>query len=184
MVFIDTAGLDDLSALGKLRKKKTLEVLKKTDIAILVCDATVGFNEPERDLLIYLQKKRLPFLVVFNKIELLPQREKSLAKIEKDLGIEIIATSTVTKEGLITLKEALIKLAASTKTEQKLIGDLIEPNEIVVLVVPLDESAPQGRLILPQQQTLRDLLDHQVIGIVTKPEQLKEVLLNLKSLRP
>ena len=180
VVFIDTAGLDDLSALGKLRKKKTLEVLKKTDIAILVCDAAVGFNEPEQDLLIYLQKRRLPFLVVFNKIELLLQREKSLAKIEKDLGIEIIATSTVTKEGLLTLKEALIKLAASTKTEQKLIGDLIEPNEIVVLVVPLDESAPQGRLILPQQQTLRDLLDHQVIGIVTKPEQLKEVLLNLK----
>ncbi|HHY06739.1 MAG TPA: [FeFe] hydrogenase H-cluster maturation GTPase HydF [Clostridia bacterium] len=180
IVFIDTAGLDDQSELGALRKRKTLEVLNKTDIAILVCDATVGITDFEHQVLGWLHEKKTPFVAVVNKIDLITKAEKKLVEYTQKLGVKLLGVSTSTGKGLKELKEALIRIVPEDEVELQIVGDLIKPGDIVVLVIPLDESAPKGRLILPQQQTLRDLLDNNAVGVVTQPTQLKVILDNLQ----
>lgn len=180
VVLIDTAGLDDQSELGELRKGKSLEVLNKTDVAIMVCDAVVGITDFDREILGLLQEKKIPLLGVVNKIDLVTGIEEKLVKYRQELGIKLLGVSISTGEGLQELKEALMRIVPEEEAKLKIVSDLTAPGDFVVLVIPIDESAPKGRLILPQQQTLRDLLDHNAVAVVTKEEQLKATLGNLQ----
>jgi len=180
VVFIDTAGLDDQSELGELRKGKTLEVLNKTDVAILVCDAQTGVTTYDREILCLLKEKKTPLLVVMNKIDVLAEKENALKQFAQELGLKVLGVSTKTGKGLKELKEALIRIVPEDEAQLQIIGDLITTGDLVVLVVPIDDSAPKGRLILPQQQTLRDLLDHHAVAVVTKEDQVKATLDNLR----
>ena len=157
VVIIDTPGLDDEGALGALRVEKAKKALAKTDIAILVLDGTRGLCPEDRALLSLFQDRKLPHLIAWNKSDLLPQRP---ALPENSLYV-----SAATGEGIHDLKELLGRFASGVRKESLLVSDLIDAGDMVVLVTPIDESAPRGRLILPQQLTLRDILDHR--GMVT-----------------
>lgn len=170
VTIIDTPGLDDEGLLGKQRMEKTQQVLAKTDIAILVVDATEGYTDLENQLLATFQKQAVPYLVVWNKVDLL----KNAAALS--LGPNELAASAATKTGISQLKERVAHLVPQEDRDTPLIGDLLNPCDIVVLVVPIDSAAPKGRLILPQQQTIRDVLDSGAIALVTKETELKETL--------
>ena len=173
VVIIDTPGIDDEGALGELRVKKTKQILNKTDIAVLVIDSQQGMTEVEQELVALFQKKGLKYLVVYNKIDLLA--DKSALAIDE----HVCLVSAVNKEGIEALKEAIGKLAATEEKNKYIVADLIQPNDFVVLVTPIDSSAPKGRLILPQQQTIRDILDAGAISIVTKETELAHTLENI-----
>ncbi|MBP3584581.1 MAG: [FeFe] hydrogenase H-cluster maturation GTPase HydF [Peptococcaceae bacterium] len=173
VVIIDTPGIDDEGALGELRVKKTKQILNKTDIAVLVIDSQQGMTEVEQELVALFQKKGLKYLVVYNKIDLLA--DKSALAIDE----HVCLVSAVNKEGIEALKEAIGKLAATEEKNKFIVADLIQPNDFVVLVTPIDSSAPKGRLILPQQQTIRDILDAGAISIVTKETELAHTLENI-----
>ena len=170
VVIIDTPGIDDEGALGELRVKKTKQILNKTDIAVLVIDSQQGMTEVEQELVALFQKKGLKYLVVYNKIDLLA--DKSALAIDE----HVCLVSAVNKEGIEALKEAIGKLAATEEKNKFIVADLIQPNDFVVLVTPIDSSAPKGRLILPQQQTIRDILDAGAVSIVTKETELAHTL--------
>ena len=170
VVIIDTPGIDDEGALGELRVRKTKQVLNKTDVAILVVDSTLGCSEAENELIQIFEEKKIKYLIVYNKCDLLSD-EKRL-ELEK----EACLVSATEKTGIYELKEAIGKLAASEEPKQPLVADLVQPNEFVVLVVPIDSAAPKGRLILPQQQTIRDLLEAGAVPIVTRETELKATL--------
>lgn len=174
VVMIDTAGIDDVGELGQLRVEKTIQVLNKTDLAILVIDPASGVGEYERDLLQKIQDRSIPVVGVVNKIDHHP--DVDVTTLGSQLSIKIHPVSAVTKKGVENLKLALIKAAPDDFDEVPIIGDLIDPGDTVVLVVPIDSSAPKGRLILPQVQTLRDLLDHDAFGLVTKETELEQAL--------
>ena len=173
VVIIDTPGIDDEGALGELRVKKTKQILNKTDIAVLVIDSQQGMTEVEQELVALFQKKGLKYLIVYNKIDLLA--DKSALAIDE----HVCLVSAVNKEGIEALKEAIGKLAATEEKNKFIVADLIQPNDFVVLVTPIDSSAPKGRLILPQQQTIRDILDAGAISIVTKETELAHTLENI-----
>ena len=173
VVIIDTPGIDDEGALGELRVKKTKQILNKTDIAVLVIDSQQGMTEVEQELIALFQKKGLKYLIVYNKIDLLA--DKSALAIDE----HVCLVSAVNKEGIEALKEAIGKLAATEEKNKFIVADLIQPNDFVVLVTPIDSSAPKGRLILPQQQTIRDILDAGAISIVTKETELAHTLENI-----
>ncbi|MBO5140208.1 MAG: [FeFe] hydrogenase H-cluster maturation GTPase HydF [Peptococcaceae bacterium] len=173
VVIIDTPGIDDEGALGELRVKKTKQILNKTDIAVLVIDSQQGMTEVEQELVALFQKKGLKYLVVYNKIDLLA--DKSALAIDE----HVCLVSAVNKEGIEALKEAIGKLAATEEKNKFIVADLIQPNDFVVLVTPIDSSAPKGRLILPQQQTIRDILDAGAVSIVTKETELAHTLENI-----
>lgn len=173
VVIIDTPGIDDEGALGELRVRKTKQVLNKTDVAILVVDSTLGCSEAENELIQIFEEKKIKYLIVYNKCDLLSD-EKRL-ELEK----EACLVSATEKTGIYELKEAIGKLAASEEPKQPLVADLVQPNEFVVLVVPIDSAAPKGRLILPQQQTIRDLLEAGAVPIVTRETELKATLEHL-----
>lgn len=169
VVIIDTPGIDDEGALGELRVKRAHATLSKTDIAVLVVDAVRGESEADRELCRLFEARRIPYLTVLNKCDLLP------ALPEPPAGA--LYVSSVDGTGIHALKERLGQLAQQRGTPQRpLVGDLIERGDVVVLVTPIDESAPRGRLILPQQQTIRDILDHHAIGIVVREAELAETL--------
>lgn len=180
VVFIDTAGLDDKSELGALRKSKTVEVLNKTDVALLVLDATQGATADDRELLALLKEKKIPVLGVLNKSDGVEEAREKGAALQKELGIKIIPVSAQRGEGLPELKRALVQLAPAGKEERPIVADLFQPGEIGLLVVPIDASAPKGRLILPQQQTLREMLDHHITAVVCRETKLRETLQKLK----
>ena len=173
VVIIDTPGIDDEGALGELRVKKTKQILNKTDIAVLVIDSQQGMTEVEQELVALFQKKGLKYLIVYNKIDLLADKS-ALATDE-----HVCLVSAVNKEGIEALKEAIGKLAATEEKNKFIVADLIQPNDFVVLVTPIDSSAPKGRLILPQQQTIRDILDAGAVSIVTKETELAHTLENI-----
>ena len=173
VVIIDTPGIDDEGALGELRVKKTKQILNKTDIAVLVIDSQQGMTEVEQELVALFQKKGLKYLIVYNKIDLLA--DKSALAIDE----HVCLVSAVNKEGIEALKEAIGKLAATEEKNKFIVADLIQPNDFVVLVTPIDSSAPKGRLILPQQQTIRDILDAGAVSIVTKETELVHTLENI-----
>ncbi|MBQ3120414.1 MAG: [Peptococcaceae bacterium] len=173
VVIIDTPGIDDEGALGELRVKKTKQILNKTDIAVLVIDSQQGMTEVEQELVALFQKKGLKYLIVYNKIDLLA--DKSALAIDE----HVCLVSAVNKEGIEALKEAIGKLAATEEKNKFIVADLIQPNDFVVLVTPIDSSAPKGRLILPQQQTIRDILDTGAVSIVTKETELVHTLENI-----
>lgn len=171
VMITDTAGFDDNSNLGTLRVQKTFDVLNKTDIAILVIDASLGFDKLEREILDKIKAKNIPFLIVVNKID--TNKNFSL-----DLDYKPIFICALNKYGIENLKEALAKIVPNEEN-LRIVGDLLKSSDIVILVTPIDESAPKGRLILPQQQTIRDILDSDAIAIVTKETELKTVLNSL-----
>lgn len=169
VVIIDTPGLDDDSELGKERIKKAYQMLYKTDIAIVAADSAYGITETEKKLIDELKSRSIPYITVYNKSDLAPT---------ENLGKNEIAVSALTGENINELKNMIASLVPE-KEERKLIGDLIDSGDIIVLVVPIDEAAPKGRLILPQQQTIRDILDSGATAIVCKDSELRETLLAL-----
>lgn len=178
VVLIDTAGIDDEGALGKMRVEKSLQVLRKTDLALLVVDPSCGIGEPEEKLLGTLKEKSIPVICVLNKKDLGIPAE-GLPSFPQ--GVDVFQVSALTGEGIPRLIKGMADKidAARLSEEPTIVGDLIKPGDLVVLTIPVDIEAPKGRLILPQVQTLRDILDHQGIGICVKLEQLPDVLQSL-----
>lgn len=171
VMIIDTPGFDDVGILGELRVKKTRQVLNKTDIAILVIDATVGKSDEDRELFALIQEKNIPCLVVYNKCELL----KTIPEAEENE----IYVSVAKKSGIHELKERMAHLAATEERADRLVGDLLQPGDVVVLVIPIDKAAPKGRLILPQQQVIRDILESGAAAVITRETELKATLTSL-----
>ncbi|MBQ6720094.1 MAG: [Oscillospiraceae bacterium] len=167
VMIIDTPGFDDEGMLGELRVKKTRQVLNKTDIAILVVDASEGMKDCDRQLIQLFQDKEIPYIIVYNKADLLAEIP---AAEENSLYV-----SALRGTGIFELKERMARLK-QTGTERKLISDKLHPGDFVVLVVPIDKAAPKGRLILPQQQTIRDILDAGAVSIVVKETELAQTL--------
>lgn len=177
VVFIDTAGLDDEGELGALRIEKTQAVLERVDVALVVVDAGAGgVSDTECELIASLQAAKTPFAVVFNKIDLAPPPADQLARLAADT-VDVVTISAAGLRGIDRVKEALFRQAPESRIEEpRLIGDLIAPGDLVVLVVPIDLGAPKGRLILPQVQTLRDILDSDAVGLMVKERELASAL--------
>lgn len=175
VVIIDTPGLNDFSILGELRIKKTKEILRETDIAVLVIDSTVGKSKEDEEIISLFKEMKLPFIEVYNKSDI----NLDFTPTNSDSENIKICVSAKTKYNIDELKELLGHLIKDTSKENPLIGDLIHPKDIVILVIPIDESAPKGRLILPQQLVLRDCLDHNVIPICCQPSELDSILKTL-----
>lgn len=172
VMIIDTAGFDDEGELGALRVKKTNEVLRKTDVAVLVSDSTEEFGECEKELISLFKKREIPFIIAYNKSDLQPKT---------DLAENEISVSAVTGENIFELKEKIAHFAKNEAPEKRIIGDLISKGDTVVLVVPIDSAAPKGRIILPQVQTIRDILDADGEALVVKENELENALKNLKN---
>ncbi|MDO5703067.1 MAG: GTP-binding protein, partial [Lachnospiraceae bacterium] len=156
VVIIDTPGYDDEGKLGDERVRRTRRILNRADIAVLTVDSEQGFGEADAELLDIIRGKGVPYLVVYNKTDLSSEGEHIPAGLT---GHDIVRTSALTGEGIEDLKHRLGALAPKEDPGKRLLGDLISPGDLVVLVCPIDESAPKGRLILPQQQAVRDVLD-------------------------
>lgn len=171
VVIIDTPGYDDEGHLGELRMKKTRQVLNKTDIAVLVVDALEGKGDCEEDLIRLFQEKEIPYLVVCNKSDLLSELPKA--------GDREIYVSALTGKAIYELKERIGALAPGEGSGVRLVADLIAPGDFVVLVTPIDSAAPKGRMILPQQQAIRDVIDAGATAVVVKETELKETLQKL-----
>lgn len=174
VMIIDTPGIDDEGELGGLRVRKSYQVLNKTDIAILVVDSTTGKGEEELALIHRFHKKGIPYLVVYNKIDLLSGEEI------KDLAMSVrpgeVLVSAADGMNIQELKEKIATLKPEDTHKYPLIQDLIEPLDLVILVVPIDKAAPKGRLILPQQQTIRDILERGALSLVVRDTELKSTL--------
>ena len=174
VMVIDTPGIDDEGELGALRVRKSYQVLNKTDIAILVIDSTAGKGEEELELIHRFHKKGIPYLIVYNKIDLL-----STEKI-KDLAMSVHAGEVLVSASdgmnIQELKEKIASLKPEDTHKYPLIQDLIDPLDLVILVVPIDKAAPKGRLILPQQQTIRDILERGALSLVVRDTELKSTL--------
>ncbi|WP_315167148.1 [FeFe] hydrogenase H-cluster maturation GTPase HydF [Metaclostridioides mangenotii] len=178
-VLIDTAGIDDHGELGELRIKKSLNVLDKTDIALLVADVNSGILTEDLHLIEKFKAKNIPYLVVLNKSDTASISNQQLEEIKEKTSANIVLSSASNGIGIDKIKEEIIKFIPKDKNEIILVSDLVDDNDFVVLVTPIDKSAPKGRLILPQQQVIRDCLDNNAIPIVTKENTLKETLNNL-----
>lgn len=167
VMIIDTPGIDDEGELGKMRVEKSYQVLNKTDIALLVVDGNVGLTQCDKDLIEEIKKRKLPYLIILNQSDEVCNRYD----IENSIWV-----SAETKENIWELKERISKLVPNENMTLKIIGDLLDPEDIVVLVVPIDSAAPKGRLILPQQQTIRDVLEAGAISVVTRDTELSQTL--------
>ena len=174
VMIIDTPGIDDEGELGALRVRKSYQVLNKTDIAILVVDSTTGKGEEELALIHRFHKKGIPYLVVYNKIDLLSgEGIKDLAMSGRPGEVLVSAADGM---NIQELKEKIATLKPEDTHKYPLIQDLIEPLDLVILVVPIDKAAPKGRLILPQQQTIRDILERGALSLVVRDTELKSTL--------
>ena len=171
VVMIDTPGLDDEGELGEKRVKKAKEVLGKADIALVIMDATAGMTEFEEDMIRLIEDRKIPYLKVYNKMDLSNAQEW---KEDKSCFV-----SAKDKKGIWELKEEIGKLVPTDDDTLKIVGDLVCPNDFVILVVPIDSAAPKGRLILPQQQTIRDILEADATAIVVKEYELRDTLSHL-----
>lgn len=176
VLLIDTPGLDDKGVLGDLRVQKTREVLAKTDIAVIVCDAGEGLGSLEMDIIKLIKERALPFLIVFNKCDLFRPSSEAVKDYSKKTGTDVLCVSATTREGIHELKELLSRIVPDDEGKYSLVRDLLKLNDFVVLVVPIDSAAPKGRLILPQQQVIRDVLESGAISIVTRETELKHTL--------
>ena len=170
VVIIDTAGYDDEGMLGEMRVKSTKQALNRTDVAVLVVDASLGMGECEKELVELFAQKDIPYIIAVNKTDI---TQGGIT------GENCVYVSAKTGEGVFELKEKIGSLAKSQEREARLIGDKLERNDLVVLVVPIDESAPKGRLILPQQQMIRDVLNADACAVVVKDTELAETLASL-----
>ena len=184
VVMIDTPGLDDDGELGALRIQKAYQVLNKTDIAVLVIDGSVGMTKEDERILARIKEKEIPYVIVMNKADIVsasaptPDTEANaaIASIPQD---RIIRVSTVTNENIYELKELIARQAPKEDESKRIVGDLLNPLDLAVLVVPIDSAAPKGRLILPQQQTIRDILEAGAIPVVARESELPQALASL-----
>lgn len=182
VVIIDTPGIDDEGHLGELRVRKAKQVLNRVDVAVLVVDATVGKTSVDEELIRIFKEKEIPYLVVYNKADLLKTKDGNRLSSENKLNQnaeQSIYASAVTGQNIYELKERIASLAVTDELKLRLVGDLLEPSDFVILVVPIDKAAPKGRLILPQQQTIRDVLEAGAAAIVIKEDELSNTLENL-----
>lgn len=195
VVIIDTPGIDDEGHLGELRVRKAKQVLNRVDVAVLVVDATLGKTSVDEELIHIFKEKEIPYLVIYNKSDLLPENRKiSEDSPEKKEGLShekpdqkadtitqepFIYASAATGQNIYELKEKIASLAVTDDLKLRLVGDLLEPSDFAVLVVPIDKAAPKGRLILPQQQTIRDVLEAGAAAIVIKENELSNTLKTL-----
>ena len=178
VMIIDTPGLDDVGELGKMRIQKSYQVLNKSDIGILVIDGTFGQTDEDKALINKFKEKNIPYIVVMNKLDLV-RKQQNIDENEINSNPNTIWVSSTTKENIYELKEMIAKQAPTDEPKFKIVGDLLNPSDFVVLVVPIDKAAPKGRLILPQQQTIRDILEANANAIVVKENELKNTLENL-----
>lgn len=192
VMIIDTPGFDDAGALGEKRVQRTKQILNRTDVAVLVVDGTEGLAECDRELIGIFEEKEIPYLIVYNKADLVepvsaggrPETETSnRAVVPKTDGKEsadrIVYVSALRGEGIYELKEKIAEFGRSASEPRPLVSDLVGPADLVVLVIPIDSSAPKGRLILPQQQVIRDILEAGGAAICVKDTELSEVLAKL-----
>ena len=179
VVMIDTPGLDDDGELGELRIQKAYQILNKTDIALLVVDGTIGMTDEDTRILKRIQDKKVPHVVVFNKADQIKTHSESFLR---EIGIDekhFLEVSASDGTNIYELKELLARLVPSEENGRRIVADLVSPLDFVVLVVPIDKAAPKGRLILPQQQTIRDLLEAGAASIVVRDTELNETLKKL-----
>ena len=169
VVIIDTAGIDDEGELGSLRIEKTKEVLDKTDIAVLVIDSAIGENEFDKNLISEFETRKIPYLVVWNKIDITPSKPSPSRE-------EVMFVSALTSDGINELKEKIGHIINKNKKEKFIIKDRLSSGDIVIMVIPIDESAPKGRIILPQQNTLREILDAHATAICCGVNELEDIL--------
>lgn len=167
VVIIDTAGINDTGRLGNLRVEKTRQVLDKTDIAILVIDAVVGENDFDKELLNTFVQRKIPYLVVYNKSDLTSH---------SNLQTNVLLVSALTGSGIHALTEKIGTILSENRKEKFIIKDKLNAGDVVVMVIPIDESAPKGRVILPQQNVLREILDVNAIAICCQPNELAQIL--------
>lgn len=167
VVIIDTPGIDDEGLVGELRVKKARQILNKTDVAVLVIDSTIGKTKDDEELINLFVKKEIPYLVVYNKSDI------SDFQVTEENSMKV---SAVTNSNINELKEKIATLIKTENENKKIISDLIEENDVVILITPIDSSAPKGRMILPQVQTIRDIIDKHAVCIVVQPEQLEKAL--------
>ena len=206
VMVIDTPGIDDEGELGALRVKKSYQVLNKTDIGVLVVDSTVGTGAPEEALIRKFQDKGIPYVIAYNKCDLISCEKMALLReqeitsanrkggagtvshdiLTQDADSHTICVSAAKKTNIYELKEMIASLKPEDTHKYPLIGDLMSPLDLIILVVPIDKAAPKGRLILPQQQTIRDILEHGGLSMVVRDTELKDALTNLlsKGIRP
>ena len=172
VVIVDTPGIDDEGTLGEMRVKKTKQVLNYIDIAVLVVDSTVGLQQADREMLTLFESKKIPFVVAYNKSDLFAE----------NIGLDDNTILVSAKNGT-NINELKNKIAGAVKLQnesKRVVGDLLEAGDVVVLVTPIDSAAPKGRLILPQQMTIRDILDSGAVPVVTRETELKATLNALK----
>ncbi|MDO4339726.1 MAG: [FeFe] hydrogenase H-cluster maturation GTPase HydF [Eubacteriales bacterium] len=179
VMVIDTPGIDDEGTLGALRVKKSYQVLNKTDIAVLIVDGTLGLTEEEEALISRFQAKGISYLIVYNKLDLMPEKQRGqLAAVSPDT--HEIWVSAADQTNIYALKEKIAALKPEDTHKYPIIADLIDPMDLVVLVVPIDKAAPKGRLILPQQQTIRAVLESGALSLVVRDTELGETLENFR----
>ena len=170
VVIIDTPGFDDVGTLGEMRVRKTKQILNRTDLAVLIVDNSTGLSDTDKQLIGIFKEKEIPYITVYNKSDTAPKT---------DCGEGEISVSAVCRENINELKEMMAHMTKRQGEEKVLVGDLLSEGDFVVLVTPIDESAPKGRMILPQVQAIRDILDANAVNIVTKETQLAETLAKL-----
>jgi [FeFe] hydrogenase H-cluster maturation GTPase HydF len=175
-VIIDTAGLDDVGNLGDLRKEKTLKVLNETDISIVVIDSTLKITDYDLSIIDEIKKKNIPMILALNKSDILDIEDSEVKDISEKFNVPVVKISSLTGDGVKRLKSEIIKVLPKNESKFEIVGDLINPGDFVVLVTPIDKAAPKGRLILPQQQTIRDILESDCTAVVTKEFELRETL--------
>ena len=176
ITIIDTPGLDDVGELGSLRIERTHDILKKSDIALLVIDAESEFSSFEEEIIALIKERDIPLLTAVNKADLKEPAAEMLDAIKELTEHDAYEVSAETKIGVEELKLALAECVPEIPDKLQIVGDLINPSDIVVLVTPIDKAAPKGRLILPQQQVIRDILEADAIAVVTKEFELRETL--------
>lgn len=185
VVIVDTAGLDDTGELGELRVQRTRQVLAKSDLAIVVVDATRGVGDYERSIAAEIRERGIPVIGAANKMDLASQNPgwdaATLDVWGRELALGLVPVSSKTGQGMGALKERIIEEAPKDWEGPPIIGDLVAPGDTTVLVVPVDIEAPKGRLILPQVQTLRDLLDHDARAVVVKENAVRAAIESLKA---
>ncbi len=183
VVLIDTAGINDESTLGVLRQKKTMDVLEKTDVALIVFDINQTLHPSDIELVHSIKQRNIACIGILNKVDAINNSSTLLQEkcnnYSQKFDIPFITASAQSNQGIDSIKDLIIKHSPQEIHSHKLVGDLITPGDFVVLVTPIDSAAPKGRIILPQQQTVRDILDHGAIAIVTKETELVTTLAQL-----
>lgn len=178
VMIIDTPGIDDEGVLGNLRIQKAYQVLNKTDIALVIIDAAVGPSAEDLRLIKRISAKKIPLLIVINKCETINEDKKTAYQALLSNG-KLLFVSAEQKLNIFELKEAIAQTVPADENKAQIVADLLSPSDFVVLVVPIDSAAPKGRLILPQQQTIRDILEADAAAIVVKENELTNTLQNL-----